>query len=241
MATNPFFNNFYDQNEQNLVEELLIESIKIFGLDFYYVPRRIRAEDKVLGSDAMSYFDKAYLIEMYVKSVDGFEGQGSFFSKIAGVEIRDQITLSASRSRFMLEIGNYEGDNRRPKEGDLVYFPLNDKCFEIKYVDDKNFFYQMGALPLIEMTCELFEYSSEAFSTGIPAIDRLQQEHSLDAYDWALVDPFGRVLVDQNDDVLTDVGIDRSDLLTDNDRIQIEADEVVVWDEKDPFTDNGRY
>jgi hypothetical protein len=129
MTTNQFFNNYNNSNEQTLIDDLLIESIQIYGLDVYYMRRSIGAKDDLLNEDDLPIYDSAKEIEMYIKNVEGFEGQGDFLSKF-GLEIRDSITFCVSVTRFKEEFLNVE----RPNEGDLLYFPLNKKIFKIMHV-----------------------------------------------------------------------------------------------------------
>ena len=132
MASSFFFNNFKSSQEQLLIENLIIEAIKIYGEDVYYIPRNINNLDKLYYTDDQSSYNHAILIEMYIKSVDGFAGDGNFMSKF-GLEIRDQVVFSVAQRVFNEEVSAYT-TNIRPNEGDLVYFPLNRKCFQVKFV-----------------------------------------------------------------------------------------------------------
>lgn len=174
-TTNLYFNNHAFSGEQNLIEDLIIESIRIYGVDCYYIPRTVVDEDLVFGEDTLSKFDDAYLIEMYIKSVDGFEGEGDFLSKF-NIEIRDEMVLTVSQRRFGEEVSlaDTTKDIGRPAEGDLIYFPLNKKVFEIKFVEHEAVFYQMGSLQTYDLRCELFEYSHERLDTGITEIDSIE-------------------------------------------------------------------
>ena len=172
--------------EQNLVEDLIIESIKIYGIEVCYMPRTLVKEDFLFGEDVLSKFEKAYGLEMYIKDVDGFGGDGDFLSKF-GLEIRDQMTLTVSQRRFHEEIGaddttpvNETPGINRPSEGDLLMFPLNGKIFEVKFVEHEAVFYQMGSLQTYDLTVELFEYSHEQFNTGVEAIDNVEEKFSGD-------------------------------------------------------------
>jgi hypothetical protein len=180
-TTNLYFNNHAFSGEQTLIEDLIIESIKIYGVDCYYIPRTVVDEDLVFGEDTLSKFDDAYLIEMYIKSVDGFEGEGDFLSKF-NIEIRDEMVLTVSRRRFGEElfVSDTTKQISRPAEGDLIYFPLNNKVFEIKFVEHEAVFYQMGSLQTYDIRCELFEYSHERLDTGIAAIDSIEDAYSGD-------------------------------------------------------------
>ena len=176
-ATNLYFNNYDNINEQTLLEDLIIESIKIYGIECYYMPRTLVAEDNIFGEDPLSKFQQAYNVEMYIKSVDGFDGEGDFLSKF-NIEIRDEITFVVAKRRWSEEIGdsqstpvNEDSGVARPAEGDLIYFPLNGKIFEVKFVEHEAVFYQFGDLQTYELRCELFEYSYEDITTGIASID----------------------------------------------------------------------
>lgn len=243
MATNFFFNNFQSSQEQLLIEDLIIESIKIYGLDVYYLPRTKVNYDGIYAEASISEFNSQYMVEMYVKNVDGFKGDGDFLSKF-NLEIRDQITFTIARRSFYNEIGSVN-NMIRPLEGDLIFFPLNNKVFEIKFVEHESIFYQLGSLQLWDITCELFEYSGEVFNTGIEEIDRVYVDHSLDQTKFAiltedadpyrLVDESGYALVNENYDINT------IDPTADNDEIQVESNEFIDFSERDPFSENGVY
>lgn len=193
MALNPFFDNFTNGPEQDVLQKLIIESIQMYGYDFNYLPRRGGNVSDILNSDDMSFFDKSYTIEMYIRNVEGFSGDGNFLSKF-GLEIRDRITFSMARTRFDDTI-RAEETFERPREGDLIYFPMTKRIFEIKYVENKAEFYPLGSLPIYDIQCEMFEYNNERFTTGIADIDRIQTELSTDLVPWTdtisgTVDPF---------------------------------------------------
>lgn len=239
MATNFFFNNFKSSQEQLLLEDLIIESIRIYGEDMLYVPRNINAYDQLYAEDDQSSYTKTFPIEMYIKSVDGFSGDGNFMSKF-GLEIRDQVIFSMAQRVFTDEIGT-RSTITRPREGDLVYFPLNNKCFQIKFVNKFEMFYQLGALQTWEITCELFEYSNEIFKTGIPEIDRLQLTMSTNVLDFAIVDEDGTTLIlDEENNYLVNESYSIDTTLpgsADNEYIQTESDRFVDWSTKDPFSE----
>jgi hypothetical protein len=241
MATNFYFNNFQNSQEQLLIENLIIESIKIYGQDMYYVPRVIMNKDEIYGADDISEYNRAYPVEFYIKSVDGFSGDGNFMSKF-GLEIRDQVVFSIAQRVFYEEVG-LDSNLLRPNEGDLIHFPLNNKLFKIMYVNKFEMFYQLGALQTWEITCELFEYSSEKFNTGIPAIDSIQQNLSLNIFDWALLDEDGERILDENSDyiVMENFTLETLDAIADNSFIQSETDDFLDFTEKDPFSENGTY
>lgn len=163
------------RSEQHLLEDIVIESMKIFGHDVYYIPRKIVQLDRILNEDYLSSFEKAFKIEMYVESVDGFEGDGKLVSKF-GLEIRDQVTLIVSRRRWNGLIGRYgyTENSARPREGDLIFFPMTSGLFEIKWVEDKLPFFQLNNVPTFKLVCEVYEYSNENINTGVPEVDNVQ-------------------------------------------------------------------
>jgi hypothetical protein len=155
-----------------------------------------------------------------------------------GIEIRDQVIFSVAQRIFNDEVGSFT-TQVRPNEGDLIYFPLNKKCFQIKYVNKFEMFYQLGALQTWEMTCELFEYSDEIMNTGIPEIDVLQKKFSTNILDWTVMDEFGNHLLTEDGDYLSLEGSSLNNILpgADNDEIQIESDDFVDFTAYDPFSE----
>ena len=171
MATNAFFSHAV-KTEQNLVEDLIVESLRFYGHNCYYLPRKIVNEDLILGDAAESSFEDAYEIEMYLEGNDGFEGEGELYSKF-GIETRESAQFVLSRrswERFVSLDANL-ATGVRPNEGDLVYFPLSNSLFQIKFVEHENTFYQLGKLYTFKLSCDLYEYSGEDFDTNINAID----------------------------------------------------------------------
>lgn len=179
MATNFYFNNYDSSQEQTLIEDLIIESIKIYGLDVYYIPRTVVDVDAIFRESDISQYNDAVLLEMYVKNVDGFAGEGDFLSKF-GLEIRDEITLSLAKRVYEDEVFHrgFGDASGRPAEGDLIYLPLNQKLFQIKFVEHEAVFYQMGKLQTYDLVCELFEYSDETIDTDIKLIDDIELDNS---------------------------------------------------------------
>lgn len=176
MATNPYFSNYDYFNEQQLIDDLVIESIAIYGVDTYYVTRTSTSFDQILNEDSLTVFDAAYNMEVYVKSVDGFQGEGDFLSKF-GLQIRDQATFTLAYRTFERFATRLDVNLTRPKEGDLIYMPMNNKFFKIMFVEHESIFYQSGSLQVYDLKCELFEYSNERFTTGIDAIDTAYDQY----------------------------------------------------------------
>lgn len=177
MATNHYFSQG-TRSEQRLYEDLIVESLKMYGQDVYYVPRETVNVDKLFKDDPSSLFQRAYKIEMYIENTEGFEGEGDLFTKF-GVEIRDAATFVVSRRRWNSEVVPYESSDKdfyRPREGDLIHLPLSNSIFQIMRVEDEQPFYQLKNLPVFRMTCELFEYNEEKFDTDIPEIDNIEDK-----------------------------------------------------------------
>lgn len=162
------------KSEQDLYENIIIESMKIYGQEVQYIPRELVAEDRIFGEDVVSAFDRAYQIEMYLENIDNFDGDQELFTKF-GVEIRDRATLHVSRRRWHQAVGTYLPEHLRPREGDLIYLTLSDQVFEIMRVIDDQPFYQLSNLPTYRMEVELFEYNDENFDTSIGDIDELEK------------------------------------------------------------------
>lgn len=168
MPRNVYFSQAV-RSEQNLYEDLVIESLKIFGQDVYYIPRTLVNRDSILNEDPASNFDDAYLMEAYIENVDGFEGAGDLYQKF-GLEIRDEASFVISRKAWNNMIGGYESQIR-PQEGDLLFLPMTNSFFEITFVEHDKPFYQLSNLPVYKLTCSLFEYNDEKFETGLDVID----------------------------------------------------------------------
>ena len=178
MPTNVFFSRGVTA-EQSLYEDIVVESLKIYGQDLYYIPRVI-VRDNVLNDVATSSFYDSYAIEMYISNTDGFEGDQTIMSKF-GLEIRDQATFVVARRSWERFVGLYNNNvnSIRPLEGDLLYYPPTKSFFEIKFVEHERPFYQLNNLVVYELQCELFEYSDERFDTGNPDIDAVQTYNAI--------------------------------------------------------------
>jgi len=178
MPTNVFFNHAVG-SEQNLVEDLVVESLRLYGHEVYYLPRKIVDEDSLLGEDPSSKFDDAYMVEMYIENTEGFEGEGDLLSKF-GVEVRDQCTFVLAKRTWdrFISLDHNLVTTFRPQEGDLVYFPLGNQVFEIRFVEHENPFYQLGKIFVFKLSCETFEYSHEEIDVGIAELDNIEDQFS---------------------------------------------------------------
>jgi hypothetical protein len=170
MATNPYFKDY--SGEQDVLEDLTIEIIKTMGRNMYYIPRNILDMDLLFGEGRQVNYTTGIPLEMYIDSVSGFDGQGDIASKF-GIEVKDNINLTLSKKRFVNEIRTRFPEITRPREGDLIYFPLAKAIFEINFVEHENPFYQFGKLFSYKLTCELFTYNQEEIETGNTDIDNV--------------------------------------------------------------------
>lgn len=255
MTTNFYFNNFQNSMEQQLLEDLIVESIKIYGNDVYYLPRTATARDDIYGTDDVALYEYAIPIEMYIRSVDGFEGDGTFLSKF-NVEVRDEITLSVALRTFQTEVissGVEIHDNSQidltvehgPRQGDLIYMPLNNRLFQISYVNEKPVFYQLGSMNFFDLKCHLFEYSGEIIETGVQEIDSIMDKFPVSFFDRSILTESNMHLVAENGLPIVDeeysMDVESSDeglLLDDSSSIELEADDFLDFSESNPFADN---
>ena len=286
MATNKYFNNFAYAREQDLVEDLTIESIKIYGHNVKYLPKTISGIDHLFGEDKLLKYETAADVEMYIKNVEGFEGEGEFMSKF-GVQLNDQLTLTVARKRFdqirteklTTEVGyNYlqesantdspsrqflTGNNHtesivletgttgvnaysitanRPQEGDLIFFPLVNKIFEIKYVEHEDIFYQTGRLQSYDLRCELFKYSSEQIRTGNTEIDSTETAGTLDTLLYELLLEDGnKLLEEEGDSLVQEYQLFTQDTGANNSFFQSEGESIIDFSEKNPFSEVDRF
>lgn len=239
MASNPYINAFNNAAEQDLMENLVMEAIKFYGHDCNYIVRDTIENDEVYGEAPLTTFKRAYLLDFYVRSFDSYEGDGVFLSKF-NLEIRDSLQLSVSLKNFRNEIGQREGLTR-PREGDLIHLPMDNRLYVIKYVNKTPVFYQMGKIQFYDLSCEVFEYSSELFDTGIQEIDNVYRDRSLDITNFAIMTNDGYVLTSQDGFPIIQSGYDidgqSDDFRDDSNEIQTEADDILDWSETDPFSE----
>jgi hypothetical protein len=241
MPTNFYFqsgNTSGTTNEQRLMEDLVIESLKIYGHDVYYLPRTTYDQNDILGEDPLAFFAQFYPIEMYLNNVQGYEGDGDIFSKF-GFEIRDQASFVVSKRRWDESVNTYATDLQlpRPTEGDLLYFPKTKTFFEIKYVDYKNPFFQLGKIYVYTLTCQTFEVSSERFNTGNAEIDSIMGAKSEDLYAWQLLKEDGGLLLLETGDSITLQGYNTKliDPLSDNNDFELQGESILDFTTINPF------
>lgn len=237
MATNFFFNNFSNSGEQILIEDLIIESIKIYGLDMYFIPRNPIQIDRIYGEDPLREYIHAVPVEMFIKNIEGFAGEGDFLSKF-NIQIRDQVTFSIARRTFANEVGPLEY-LERPREGDLIYLPLNKKIFEIKFVEHEAIFYQLGSLQMWDLKCELFEYNNEYFNTGVADVDNLMTDYSIAMDMFSIMTQSGFNITDEDgfDILLESYDINENDEIATNDELQLGGNDIINFSDLNPFSE----
>ena len=276
MTTNKYFNNFTYGREQDTQDDLIVESIKIYGQDVKYMPRTLVKEDDLFGEDILSKFETAVDLEMYIKNTTGFEGEGDFLSKF-GLEIRDQVTFTMARKRWdqitteklidevgfnyqietantgaysnshslMLETGSANGysiTSSRPNEGDRIFFPLNEKLYEIKFVEHEEIFYPHGKLYTYDLACELFQYSSQQLDTGNTAIDSLELSYSADQLFYQFTLENGDTLTGEDGDyIVQEYRLETTDNAANNEFFTQQSLDFIDFSETNPFSEVDRY
>jgi hypothetical protein len=241
MATNFFFRNTDYNPEQNLLQDLSDEMIKIFGIDVLYLIRNTPYVDPLFTEAPSSSFSIAIPMEMYINNYDGFQGEGDLLSKF-GLSVADKMTLSVSRRRFSEDIGSVY-NLIRPREGDLVYFPFTTGVFEIKFVEHEASFYQTGALQYFEIQLEKFNYNSEVFSTGIADIDSIQQNYSVadDNFFYLTQDNYNLITQDNYELVTESFVLDTIDPINQNQEFELLANSFIDFSITNPFSSDGGY
>ena len=242
MPTNVYFDTG-TTSEQRLYENLIIEQLRAFGLDVYYLPRKLVKEDTVFGEDTLSSFNDAYIVEMYLDNIEGFEGQKEMMTRF-GLDMQDEATWVVSRRRFEQLISTDQNliVSSRPNEGDLIYFPRAKKLFEISFVDHDDPFYQIYNLPVFKMRCRTFEYSSEGLNTGISDIDAIETSESTDALGYQIVletatESGTNHLITEDGAFIVqeDYNIDTIDTSSDSQFFETQGDSILDFTERNPF------
>ena len=243
-----FFNNFQSSQEQDLIEDLIIESINIYGIDAYYLPKTYGVYDFLYGEDDLGTFKEFYTVPMYINTVEGFGGEGDFLSKF-GVEQRDTMTMSVARRTFEQDVGREDLANiERPREGDVIFFPLNKKLYTVNFVEHEPVFYQMGSLQFYELRLEMFEYGGERFNTGISDIDVLEDTRSTDIFlhNQLLMETGDLPIhIETGQRVLLDgigTALDQDDITdSENTFLETGADNFIDFSDADPFSEGGTF
>jgi len=258
MPVNHYFqsgNGIGNTAEKRLHEDLIIEGLKIYGKDVYYLPRTLVNQDLILGEDMSSKFDDSYLIEMYMETTEGFAGDQELINKF-GLEIREDTTFMVSKRRWQDQVDSQHTliKEGRPNEGDIIYVPLMNSFFEIQFVEDQEPFFQLGNLPVYKLRCTRWEYSSEQLNTGVTDIDTAEDQYSLDqlAHQVTLEAETGSIVL-ENDSASGDVNymlLETYALQTQSpyaDNIDLDneagfdtastADDILDFTERNPFGD----
>lgn len=224
MATNVYFRNYDNFNEQNLIDDLVIESIQVYGIDIDYISGEFNKDrDVIFNENDTPLYDEMYEFEVYVKNVDGFEGEGDFMSRF-GLEIRDTVTFAVAIRTFERHVTRKDAEKVRPKENDIIWMPLNQKMYRITYVEHESVFYQSGALQVYDMKCELMEYSNERFDTG-----RYEIDHYFDNV---------TTVMTGNNAVTTLTQLANTDPISQNFDFESVADDILDFSEIDPFSES---
>lgn len=285
---NKYFNVNTFTREQDLVEDLCIEALKVHGIEMKYLPRTLVKDDPLFGEDALSQFNDAISIEMYLREVEGFAGEGDLLTKF-NVEIRDQVTFTVAKKRWeqsrseklTTEVGynylqesastttpsrqrlttsadtdsivleltanGYNITTERPMEGDLVYEPLSNTLFEIKFVEHEAVFYQMGRLQTYDLRCEIFNYSNEAISTGDSDIDSIQTNNTLDILAYEMLQENNSLLqLEDGGSLMQEYRIEDIDPVANNQYFQSNdpifgTSAIIDFSEINPFSEVDRY
>lgn len=242
MPTNVYFNTG-TKPEQRLYEDLIIEQLRAFGQDVYYLPRKLVNEDTLFGEDTLSSFNDAYQVEMYLDNIEGYEGQKEMMTRF-GLDMQDEATWVVSKRRFEQLISTDQNliVSTRPNEGDLIYFPLAKKLFEISFVDQDDPFYQIANLPVFKMRCRTFEYSSETLDTGVSEIDAIETSESMDALGYQIVletatESGTNHLITEDGAFIVqeDYNIDIIDTSSDSEYFETQGDSILDFTERNPF------
>ena len=246
MATNFYFQSGDTSGttaEQRLVADLVVESLKIYGHDIFYMPRTFVNTDTIFDEDALSKFEQAYPVEMYLENAEGFEGDGELFQRF-GLEIRDQATFVLSRKRWNDIVNNTDGSTfvgggERPMEGDLLYFPKTRSLMEIKFVEFQDPFYQLGKIYVFKLKCELFEYGSERIDTGNTAIDQIEDDNTVDQllFELVLEDASGNLTLEDGGSLIKEDYAIKPSVQGDDFKAAAIASNILDFTESNPFGD----
>ena len=242
MPTNVYFNTG-STAEQRLYENLIIEQLSVFGQDVYYLPRKLVNKDTLFGEDASSSFNDAYIIEMYLDNIEGYEGQKEMMTRF-GIDMKDEATFVVSKRRFeqLISMDANLIVSTRPNEGDLIYFPDGKKLFEISFVDHDDPFYQLQNLPVFKMRCRTFEYSHEDMATGLDALDAIETSESLDALAYQIILESGTdsgtnyLITEDGDWIVSEAySVSTLDTSSDTDFFETQGDSILDFSEMNPF------
>jgi len=243
MAVNHYFQSGIPmgrRSEQNLYEDLIIECLKIYGFEAFYVPRKFNNIDRIFGEDTISSFEHAYPLEMYLQNSNGFQGDGELMSRF-GVEIKDTATFIVSKKRWLETVGRTGNSilDIRPAEGDIVFFPLTKSFFEIRKVDTETPFFQIGKLFVFTLQTELMQYSSENFNTDIVEIDEIADyaDQDITAFEFLLEGGDALLLEEyENMSLILESYISKDDLFNiKNEDFDTDITDILDFTERNPF------
>ena len=242
MPTNVYFDTGTTA-EQILYESLIIEQLSVFGQDVYYLPRKLINKDTLFGEDASSSFNDAYIIEMYLDDIEGYQGQKEMMTRF-GIDMQDEATFVVSKRRFeqLISLDQNLIVSTRPNEGDLIYFDKSKKLFEISFVDHDDPFYQLANLPVYKLRCRTFDYSHEDMATGVSDIDAIETTHGLDALEYQVTLESGTesgtnyLITEDGDWIVSEAySVAEADLTSDSDWFETQGDSILDFSEMNPF------
>jgi hypothetical protein len=230
--------NIGTSSEQFLIEDLIIESIKIYGFDLLYLPRTSIKQDDILGEDILSQFTQLYPVEGYLKNPSGWDGSSELMSKF-GIQVHDECTFVISQRRWDQAVAQQTNDLQlptRPAEGDLIYFAKTRSFFEIKFVENKNPFYQIGKLYVWDLQCELYQYSSEPIQTYDADINDFVLGVDRNAYAWPVRTQSGGALLTQSGGVVIQEAFpDDANAFDNTTDFDTESATLIDFDVNNPF------
>lgn len=236
MAISTYFDNFSNYGEQQLLQDLGTEMIQRYGVNIYYLPRSHVNIDRLWLEDTLSEFDQATLIEVYIKTFQGWQGEGDLMQKF-GISMADQITFSMMRNRWNEEFTLFQPALIRPLEGDFIYLPMTHALFEVKFVEHESNFYQTGQLTYYDIKAERVNYSNENIRTGVAEIDNIESKFTNAADNFSFTDQNGNFITTQNGDDLVEGQYtpDNIDGTTQNSLFSKEGKTFIDFSKKNPF------
>jgi len=241
MAQNAYFNNYFNSNEQDLVNNLIIEAIEMHGIDSQYLKRTAVDVDGIFGEPQYEQFNDAATVTVYVKNTTSFEGDGQFLQKF-GLEIRDQITLTVALRSFNTDVGT-PLSLTRPREGDAFYVPILNAIYQIKFVETASVYFQFGDMQVYDLVCELLEFNNQVFATGNTTVDSLLTYADNLADQYFLVDESNNHIITSTGHNLISDTYNPKDFnpFAENEEIQKGSDAIIDWTDIDPFSEKGKF
>lgn len=240
MVTSQYFDNYTFTSEQELFEDLIIESIRQYGVDIYYINRQLPSYDSTFNETEYSIFNNPILVEMYIQDTQGFQGDGEFLSKF-GIQVTEQLVLTLANRVFENDIKPYQQKDR-PQEGDLLFIPFTKSLYQIKFVNVHPFYYKFGTLETYNITCELYQGNSDKFETGIKDIDDVYNKATQDSTTYEIMAEDGSFVISEEGYYIIDESyiIDNITPFAENESFEKEGFKFINFSDSDPFSEGGR-